>query len=112
LGFSLIYISVYKVASFTEGMQICAMGIPLSLTFMAVTYFGYFLFGAKLGTILYVIATCITAMTYAVSALNFNILDLLFLNRTLLFVIGLLISIVLLVISFFLSVHFYERKLK
>ena len=51
-------------------------------------------------------------MTYAVSALNFNILDLLFLNRTLLFVIGLLISIVLLVISFFLSVHFYERKLK
>ncbi len=112
LGFSLIYISVYKVASFTEGMQICAMGIPLSLTFMAVTYFGYFLFGAKLGTILYVIVTCITAMTYAMSALNFNILDLLFLNRTLLFVIGLLISIVLLVISFFLSVHFYERKLK
>lgn len=112
LGFSLVYISIYKVATFAEGMQICAMGIPLSLTFLAVTYFGYFLFGAKRGTILYVIITGITAMTYAVSALNFNLLDLLSINRPLLFVIGLLISIVLLIISFFSSVHFYGKKLK
>lgn len=66
-GLSFLYVYGYRVTTFREGLQIWAAGIPVGLTFLSITYLGYFLFGARKGIILYVGVTAVSALVYVTS---------------------------------------------
>ena len=111
-GLSFLYVYGYRVTTFREGLQIWASGIPVGLTFLSITYLGYFLFGARKGIILYVGVTAVSALVYVTSYYGFGVLELLTIDRTLLLVISYPVSIILALGSYLLSVRCYGRRIK
>ena len=59
-GLSFLYVYGYRV---TTSGRVCKSGFrnPVGLTFLSITYLGYFLFGARKGIILYVGVTAVSA---------------------------------------------------
>ncbi|HIZ81965.1 MAG TPA: ABC-2 transporter permease [Candidatus Mediterraneibacter pullistercoris] len=110
LVFTLLHVYAWHTAAFVEGVQIWCTGICISVTFTAVIYVLFFLFGKKAATILYVIIAVLISLIYGTSAVIFGVENFIALDKTLILCIAIPASFLLFAASCLLSVRIYRKK--
>ncbi len=110
LMITFIYVYVHHTTDIKTGLLIWAVGIIISLAFLAVSNIGFFALGNKKGMIIYVIFVVIFVILYALAYWNIDFMSIFTLDARLLLLIGLFVSLLLLVGSYYLCLKIYTKK--
>ncbi len=109
LAYSLFHIWRYRIITLPEALTVWGLSICVSLIFTSVVYLFYFLFGKKIGIVLYVLCAAILGGIYRASSAIFGIDRLIGMDPVLLCVYF-PVSIALFALSCLLSAQIYKRR--
>lgn len=101
---------IRHIITLAEALTLWGLSICVSLVFTAVTYIFYFLFGKKIGTVIYLAAALILGGLYGSSTVFFGIESYISTDMTARLWFLLPASIVIFVLSCLLSIQIYKKK--
>lgn len=105
----LIYVCIYQIADFQNGMWIFLFGVIMSLIMLPINNVGFFWLGNKKGTILYIVLLVVLAVSYIISNFSIGINQLLEISPIHWAVIGLGIATILNIIGYFACIKLYNK---
>lgn len=107
---TLLHIYTWHTATLTQGLQVWGIGIAISVTFTAATYVLYFLFGKKIGTVLYVIAALLIYSTLGASVAVFGTETFIMTDKTWMLCISIPTAFLIFALSCLLSIQIYKKR--
>lgn len=110
LAYALVNVFVWRIVTLGQALPIWAMGISISVAFTSIVYIMYFLFGKKVGMIIYIILAVIIASSYGATASILGLDGFIAMDKTLILCVSLPCAFLLYGLSTFVSVHIYRWK--
>lgn len=110
LAYALCNALTWHTVTLAQALSFWLLSICISVAFTAIVYVIYFLFGKKIGMIIYVFIAVLLAGSYGASAVLMGLEHFVAMDKTLLLCIGFPCAFLLYGLSFFLSVRIYKWK--
>lgn len=110
LAYTLCHAFMWHTVAPAQALSVWLLSICISVSFTAVVYVMYFLFGKKIGMIIYIVIVMLLAGSYGASTVFMDLNSFIAMDKTQLLCIGFPCAFLLFGLSFLLSVRIYKWK--
>ncbi len=107
---TVIHVMIVGTLNFSEALPVWAVGVCVSFFITGIIYIEYFIFGKRIGTIVFVVLIAVAAGAYGSLSVIFGIEKFVQMDKTLLLCAGFPVSVLVFAVSCLISIFVYKKK--
>lgn len=108
--FGIVHNSIYQYTSLQNIMLIVFIGFLVGILLLSINNVGFFLFGSKKGTYVYIVVFILAVVSYILIYFGIDYTSLLTLSVPLLLILGVLITFLICAISYFMTLKIFIKR--
>ena len=108
--FGIVHNSIYQYTSLQNIMLIVFIGFLVGILLLSINNVGFFLFGSKKGTYVYIIVLILSVVGYILIYFGIDYTSLLTLSVPLLLVLGVLITFLICAMNYFITLKIFIKR--